>query len=165
LIILEGNECCFKTTIAEKLSKLLNIPVIKGSSFEHSKCTNEELFNKFKEFADLDNVVIDRFIYSNKVYATLYEDFAILSNEQREKIEDLIKKKAKVYYLFADDEIIKARITIRGDEYVNEDEVNAINHEFAQVISDSNLIIQWYDTFEWSSDEIVEEIIKDFNNK
>jgi thymidylate kinase len=165
MIILEGNECCFKTTIAEKLSKKLNIPVIKGSSFEHSQCTNEELFNKFKEYAELENVIIDRFIYSNYVYATLYEDFAILTDEQRTQIEEIIKQKAKVYYLFADDHIIQQRIEQRGDDYVNVDMVSKINQTYTQSFFNTILHINAFDTEEWNSDEIVEEIIKDITLK
>ncbi|MFO1442956.1 AAA family ATPase [Bacillus sp. Bva_UNVM-123] len=161
LIILEGNECCFKTTIAEKLHKELNIPIIKGSSFEHSQCTNEELIHKFKELTKLNNTIIDRFIYSNRVYATLYKDYAILTNEQRKEIEDLIKNKATVYYLHADDNVIEERIRQRGDEYVDVSMVGKINDEYTRAILDCNLRIQVYNTNEWTSNEITEEIIKD----
>jgi thymidylate kinase len=162
IIILEGNECCFKTTVAEKLSKQLNIPVVKGSSFEYSKCTNEELFSRFKELAALDNVIIDRFIYSNRVYATLYEDYAILTKEQRMEIEDIIQHKSTVYYLFADDEIIKERISERGDDYVDISMVKKINNTYSGTMKDATIKIVSYDTEEWSSDEIVKEVADDF---
>jgi cytidylate kinase len=74
LIILEGNECNFKSTVAEKLSNLIGFNVVKGSSFEMSKTTNEELFNKFNQLSNLNRTIIDRFIYSNLVYASLYKD-------------------------------------------------------------------------------------------
>lgn len=164
LIILEGNECCFKTTVAEKLSKQLNIPVVKGSSFEFSQCTNEELFERFKELAQLDNVIIDRFIYSNRVYATLYEDYAILSNEQRHYIEDIIRHKSTVYYLFADDEIIKQRISQRGDDYVNLDMVSNINNFYSNIMLDAMVRVNSFDTNEWDSDDIVMGIAGDFKN-
>lgn len=158
LIILEGNECCFKTTIAEKLSKQLNIPIVKGSTFEFSKCTNEELFERFKKLTELDNVIIDRFIYSNRVYATLYEDYAILTDNQREEIEQLIQHKASVYYLFADDNTIKARIRLRGDDYVVPEMVSKINHIYSKTMTESTLNVIEYDTALWSSDEIVNDI-------
>lgn len=165
LIILEGNEANFKTTIAEKLSKKLNIPVVKGSTFEHAKCSNEELIEKFRELANLDNVILDRFIYSNRVYATLYKDFAILTNEQRREIEDIIRHKSTVYYLHADDEVIQERIEQRGDEYVNVDMVSKINDEYSEIMLDAAVRINAFDTNEWSSEEISEEIAKDYINK
>jgi thymidylate kinase len=162
LIILEGNECCFKTTVAEKLSKQLNLPVVKGSTFEFSKCTNEELFERFKSLTELDNVIIDRFIYSNRVYATLYEDYAILTDEQRQEIEDRIKQKATVYFLFADDKVIENRIKERGDDYVVPEMVHKINDMYDVTMSQSSLRVVAYDTNDWSSDEIVKDIVKDW---
>jgi thymidylate kinase len=158
LIILEGNECCFKTTVAEKLSKQLNLPVVKGSTFEFSKCTNKELFERFKSLTELDNVIIDRFIYSNRVYATLYEDYAILTDEQRQEIEDRIKQKSTVYFLFADDKVIENRIKERGDDYVVPEMVHKINDLYDVTMSQSNLRVVAYDTNDWSSDEIVGDI-------
>jgi thymidylate kinase len=162
LIILEGNECNFKTTVAEKLSKELNLPVVKGSTFEFSKCTNEELMDRFRSLTELDNVIIDRFIYSNRVYATLYEDYAILSDEQRHEIEQLIQHKATVYYLFADDQIIVSRIKQRGDDYVVPEMVHKINSEYEIAIIESDLETVGYDTEIWSSDEIVDNIALDY---
>jgi thymidylate kinase len=162
LIILEGNECNFKTTVAEKLSKELNLPVVKGSTFEFSKCTNEELMERFRGLTELDNVIIDRFIYSNRVYATLYEDYAILSDEQRQEIEQLIQHKATIYYLFADDQIIESRIKQRGDDYVIPEMVHKINSEYEIAIIESDLETVGYDTEIWSSDEIVDNIALDY---
>jgi thymidylate kinase len=165
LIILEGNECCFKTTIANKLSSTLNIPVVKGSSFELAKCTNNELFQHFKSLVKEDDLIIDRFIYSNQVYASLYDDFAILTDDQRREIELLIKEKATVYYLHADDNVIKERLRVRGDEYVNEDMIEKISNLYPSSIIEATIKTVSYDTEHWSSDEIVREIRSDFNNK
>jgi thymidylate kinase len=162
LIILEGNEANFKTTVANKLSKLINFPVVKGSTFEHAQCTNEELFEKFKELSELDNTILDRFIYSNRVYATLYRDFAILTNDQRKEIEERIKGKATLIYLHADDEIIKQRIEQRGDDYVDTDMVSAINNEYIKTINEAGIQRISYNTSEWNSDEIVRDIAKCF---
>jgi thymidylate kinase len=162
LIIIEGSDCNYKTTVAEKLSKQLNIPVVKGSTFEFSKCTNEELFERFRSLTELDNVIIDRFIYSNKVYATLYKDYAILTNEQRNEIERLIQHKAVVYYLFADSKIIESRIKERGDDYVVTSMVSKINSQYDITMVKSNLKVIAFDTNDWSSDEIVKDIVKDY---
>ncbi|MED3562399.1 hypothetical protein [Bacillus xiapuensis] len=159
LYILEGNECNFKSTVAEKLSKQLNIPIVKGSSFEFSQCTNEVLFERFKQLAELDNVIIDRFIYSNRVYASLYEDYAILTDEQRGEIESLIKNKATVYYLFADSNVIETRIKQRGDDYVVPEMVSKINNLYDQTMSAAKVKVVAYDTNDWSSDEIVGDIV------
>lgn len=162
IIVIEGVDGTFKTTVANKINKILNIPIIKGSSFELSTCTNEELFNHFKEFALMDNVCFDRFCYSNQTYATIYSDYTILTDEQRYYIEDLIKDKALIYYLFADTKTIEERIQQRGDNYVDTSMVDKINKLFAENISKSPLKVVWYDTTQWTSDEIAKEIVKDY---
>lgn len=120
LIILEGPDCCFKSTVAAKLSKELKYPIIKGSSFELAKSGNEKLFEHFNKLADEDNVIIDRFVYSNLVYAKKFKDYSILTERQLRFIEDKIKAKAKVVYLHADPSVIKKRLRVRGDEYIEE---------------------------------------------
>jgi thymidylate kinase len=140
LIILEGNECNFKSTVAEKLSNLIGFNVVKGSSFEMSKTTNEELFNKFNQLSNLNRTIIDRFIYSNLVYASLYKDYSILTKEQVKEIEcKLLQKNSLVVYLFAEAEVIKKRLLERGDNYVKVDEVKAINEKYEEVLKGARL--------------------------
>lgn len=159
LYILEGNECCFKTTVADKLSKELQLPVVKGSSFELAECSNLELFKHFESIGLKDNLIIDRYIYSNLTYASLYDDFAIITKRQKEYIENLIMSNVKVIYLFAEDQVLKDRMKVRGDEYVDESMLSTINTKFNQVIRESRLSPTWYDTNEWTSDEIVKDLI------
>lgn len=163
MIILEGNECCFKSTVANKLNEKLGYPIIKGSSFELAQCNNQELYRHFIEFAKNNNVIMDRFIYSNQVYATLYKDYAILTDNQRKRIEELVFDKAKVYYLYASDETIQSRIKERGDEYVELEMVSKINDLYEPVMFQSGLKLKMFDTSVMTSDEIVEKIIEDFN--
>lgn len=165
LILIDGVDCTYKSTITQKVSEKLNIPWIKGSSFQLSNCSNEELFSHFKEQTELDNMIIERTIYSNQTYATIYEDYAILTDEQRHYIEDKLKNKAIVYYLFANDEVIKDRIRKRGDDYVDVTMVSRINKLFAKNIAKSPLKVIYYDTAEWTSSQIAEDIINDYTHQ
>lgn len=85
-----------------------------------AKSGNEKLFEHFNKLADEDNVIIDRFVYSNLVYAKKFKDYSILTERQLRFIEDKIKAKAKVVYLHADPSVIKKRLRVRGDEYIEE---------------------------------------------
>ena len=156
IIILEGNECNFKTTVAEKLSKSLEIPVVKGSSFENAKCTNLQLYKHFVKLASMDDVIIDRSWISNRVYATLYEDYAILTGEQREDIEETVNKNtvAVLVYLHADEDVLVERLRERGDEYVDESMIGKINDTYAEAIEETQLHTIRYDTGRHSSDRI-----------
>ncbi|WP_406842608.1 AAA family ATPase [Bacillus velezensis] len=159
MIILEGTDCCYKSTVAEKLSKELGYPVIKGSSFELAKSGNEKLFEHFNKLADEDNVIIDRYIYSNLVYAKKFKDYSILTEEQQRAIEEKIRDKAKVIYLHADPKVIKQRFRDRGDEYITERDIEPVLELYNQVIDEMGLHMNSWDTNEWNSDEIVEDII------
>lgn len=163
IYVLEGSDCCFKTTIAEKLSKLTGFEVIKGSSFELSKCTNEELNFFFTNLMALDDVIIDRSIYSNLVYASLYDDYAILNEAQVAEIEKTAKRRnVKTVFLTASADTIKSRLSVRGDEYVKEDMIDKILHKYYEVMGDAKAPITWYDTEQFSSDEIVKDLL-DYN--
>ncbi|MCY8513740.1 deoxynucleoside kinase [Bacillus atrophaeus] len=159
LIILEGPDCCFKSTVAEKLSKELKYPIIKGSSFELATSGNEKLFEHFNKLADEDNVIIDRFIYSNLVYARKFKDYSILTEQQLRIIENKIKMKAKVVYLHADPKIIQQRLIERGDEYIVDEDIEPVLDLYNKVIDNMGLHMNSWDTNEWNSDEIVEDII------
>ncbi|MES9779195.1 AAA family ATPase [Bacillus velezensis] len=162
MIILEGTDCCYKSTVAEKLSKELGYPVIKGSSFELAKSGNEKLFEHFNKLADEDNVIIDRYIYSNLVYARKFKDYSILTEEQQRVIEKKIRDKAKVIYLHADPKVIKQRLRERGDEYINDRDIEPVLELYREVMSDAGLYTYSWDTEQWDSDDIVEDLIQLF---
>ncbi|MBW7976822.1 AAA family ATPase [Bacillus velezensis] len=159
MIILEGTDCCYKSTVADKLSKELGYPVLKGSSFELAKSGNEKLFEHFNKLADEDNVIIDRYIYSNLVYAKKFKDYSILTEEQQRTIEKKIRDKAKVIYLYADAKVIKQRLRERGDEYINDRDIEPVLELYREIMSDVGLHTYSWDTEQWSSKEIAKGII------
>lgn len=149
----------FKSTTAEKLSNLTGYEVIKGSSFELSQCDNKTLNHYFNSLIALDDIIVDRFIYSNLTYASLYKDYSILNEQQVSEIERKMKrKKIKTAFLTASSETIKQRLSVRGDDYVNEDMVDTINEKFHEVIRNAKAPITWYDTEEFNSDEIAADL-------
>ncbi|KXZ22409.1 AAA family ATPase [Bacillus nakamurai] len=158
-IILEGADCCYKSTVADKLSKELGYPVIKGSSFELATSGNEKLFDHFNRLADEDNIIIDRYIYSNLVYARKFKDYSILTEDQQRAIEKKIRHKAKVIYLHADPEVIKQRLRERGDEYIEGKDIDTILELYREVICNAGLHTYSWDTGQWDSDEIAQGIV------
>jgi len=159
LIILEGNELNFKTTIAKKLSILSGFNTIKGSSFEQSKASNDELFTRFSSMSKMNKTIIDRFIYSNLVYASLYKDFSMINEVQRLHLEEQLRdNNALVIYLHSDVEVLKQRLKVRGDEYVHEDKLQSINERYAEVLKNSTVPVLYINTEHLSSDKIAEYI-------
>ena len=160
ILILEGADCAGKTSLINLLSSTLDFQVIKGSSFEHSQCNNTELFSKFKEMTKERMVVFDRFIYSNEVYAQLYDDFAILSDGQRREIETDISSRALLIYLEADIDILTSRMDKRGDDYVTVDRLQSIKDKYEESLSKNTLDYVRIDTSRLTKKEILNKVLK-----
>lgn len=147
------------------LSEKLGFPIVKGSSFEQARCDNDELFNGFMELTKLNNVILDRYIYSNEVYASIYEDYSILTDEQRRFIELEITGSALLVYLHANNDVLKQRIGERGDDYVTVDKFNVIRSKYLTALSKTkNIEGLCFDTGLLDMDEIVRCISLKLNN-
>lgn len=162
-LVLEGSDCTGKSSLIESLSSKLGFKVIRGSSFEHSQCTNDELFQKFKDMTKEKMVVFDRFIYSNEVYAQLYDDFAILSDEQRRMIESEISNRAIVIYLEADIDTLTNRMNNRGDDYVTADRLVSIKEKYEESLNKCGLDFIRIDTSNLNKEQVLESTLKVLN--
>lgn len=164
LIILEGNECVYKTTVAEKLRKAIGYEVKKGSSFEMSMGTNQELYDAFNRMTYWENTIVDRFVYSNRVYASLYPKYTLLEDDQYIDIQEKIKDKSLVVYLYADVDVLKERMSVRGDEYIKEDGLEDINIFYSDIMGSAVAKqVLYIDTGNKTSDEVVQDILHDLS--
>jgi thymidylate kinase len=138
IIILEGNECTFKSTIGKELSYRLDVQLRHGSSFQVAKLNHKDLFNHYLTLANgNEDVIYDRFIYSNRVYASLYQDCSILSLDEIKIIEGLIRsnhEKVLVVHCCGYEWDILERMRKRGDEYVKEDMIVPISQRYDKVM-------------------------------
>lgn len=178
VLIIEGCDASGKSTLIEALRKeLKEFLVRKGSSFEHSNCTNEELFKKFDRLVMASEceltgegstdcsmpakIIFDRFIYSNYVYASLYEDYAILTANQRKDIEFWINHEAVILYLTAPEEILKERLNSRGDDYVKAERIPAILEKYDEVLAtvDEKIPVYRIDTSVQTTEDVVKFVI------
>lgn len=161
--IIVGTDCSGKTSLVDMLSDITEFKVVKGSSFEHSKCTQDELLKRFLDFTKLDDVIFDRFTFCNEVYAPMYDDFAMLSDEQRRFIEREIKDKATIIYLYADDAVLEQRFNIRGDDYVTLDKIKYAKGKYEESLSKvKDLKVVKFDTGKMTTKEIVEQILLNY---
>jgi len=160
-VIVEGCDGVGKSTLIYKLSKFFNeMPVGKGSSFEQSTTNNETLFKGFMDKANARHIIWDRYIHSNLVYADLYDDFAIINREQTKQIEDKIRYNSKVIYLHGSPELIKQRLLERGDEYVDQEKVEAILEKYETVIDNSSLDVFKIDVTGKDEEQVFNEVLK-----
>ncbi|MCY7500185.1 deoxynucleoside kinase [Bacillus pumilus] len=159
IIILEGCDCCYKSTVAKQLSKKLDYKILRGSSFEIAKRSQDSLYEYCLGLTKHDNLIIDRYIYSNLVYATKFPGNTKLTHGQVSNIENKLLNKTKLIYLYARPEVIKERILSRGDDQVNTKDIEPIVKLYNEVIPKSKLHTYSIDTEIYDSDEIVEDII------
>src|SRR5690625_4336992 len=110
IYIIEGVDASGKTTLIKKMSNYYGMDVLKGSSFEQSKTSQCGLFYIFLRFTHYENIILDRYIYSNIVYASLYSGYTKISDKQFDFIENEIKNKAIIIYLYAEPNVIIDRL-------------------------------------------------------
>ena len=125
IIVLEGCDCVGKTTFAEMLSEKTGYEIVKGSSFEISELGADGMFNHMMELLDRDNIIIDRFFYSNLVYGKIY-NYPMMSIFQYMDLTNKLNKKALVLYLQAHHYAIVERMAIRGDDMIKADDIGRI---------------------------------------
>lgn len=163
IYIVVGTDCSGKTSLVDMLSDITEFKVIKGSSFEQSQCSQDELFKKFLEFTKMDNVIFDRFTFCNEVYSQMYDDFAMLSDEQRRFIEQEMKDRATIVYLYADDEVLENRFNSRGDDYVSLDKLKYAKGKYEEALHKvEHLEVVKFDTGKMTTKEIVEHILLNY---
>ena len=108
----------------------------------------------------MENVIFDRFTYCNKVYATLYQDYAMLTDLERRTIEALMVNRYKVIYLTADDETLKQRLESRGDEYVNLQTLLQAKAMYEEELNQVKILeVIKFNTSNITTDEIVNQIL------
>lgn len=151
IVILEGNDCTFKTTLGNRLAEELGIGLERGSSFESAKMNSEELFNWYVEKVNGGkSKILDRFVYSNRVYASLYEGYSLLSLNQVKTLESMIiQNYTNILLIFChgEDRDLIRRIKIRGDKDVEPEELSRISLKYMELIpSECGLPTYYYDT-------------------
>ena len=165
IVIVTGCDATGKTTLIERLAEELDYIVLRGSSFELTAGkSNEELFGTFNNIINVDNVIFDRFTYCNYVYAPLYDDYSVLTEEQVRFIERELKGSAIVIHLTADTETIKNRFETRGEEYVSVDKIDTIKLGYNKVLAKAELPVYTYNTSVISTESIVEDVLDLLNN-
>jgi len=132
IIVLEGCDCVGKTTFAEMLADKTGFEVVKGSSFEISELGADGMFKHMIELLDRENIIIDRFFYSNLVYGKLF-NYPMMSPEQYDLLVEKLDKTALVIYLHAQSGVITHRMLNRGDDMVGIRHIDSILEEYIKV--------------------------------
>ena len=140
LIVLEGCDGSGKTTLANKLSAILNAEIIH--------CTTDTpntlwFFRDILEMSKTKNIIADRFCYGQFVYQSPEE--RQLNEYDLYHLElTMMNIGARVIYVECEPEIIEERLTRRSEKPMKP--INEIIRSYAKVFSNSILPILVADT-------------------
>lgn len=133
IIIVEGPDGSGKDTFINNLSKLTGFKHIRGSSFEISKSGSDGMYEKWvRMLLEEDDVIINRFLFSNLVYGPMYGYPTITFEKAYELLMD-INKRAIVFYINADRDIIMNRIKNRGDDDIDPEDIEGIQIRYEEL--------------------------------
>lgn len=135
ILILEGVDCSGKSTLAQILSEKTGYEIVKGSNFKISELGADGMFNHMMKLLDKDNIIIDRFLYSNLVYGKLF-DYPMMLPHQYDELVDKLDKKALLLYLYAPQGTIEHRMSKRGDDMIKLENISEIIEGYKNVIFD-----------------------------
>ena len=168
IFIVEGCDATGKSTLIDDLQKKTGFKVVKGSDFSIAEKGVDAMYKYMKEISQSKDILImDRNFISNLVYAPMY-DKNILTERHVNELIDILKRKSITIYLKGNEDIIKDRLSKRGDEYIESSHINSILCEYDNIIPiiKSKMSVIEFDIREYSSfdvSKIVLSIIKNMN--
>lgn len=132
-IILEGSDCTGKTTFAEKLSEVTGFKIVKGSSFEISELGADGMFEHMLGLLNREDIIIDRFLYSNLVYGELF-NYPMMTPTQYDSLVERLDETSLLVYLHASIGTIKYRMNNRGDDMIKVENIEDIVNKYNEVL-------------------------------
>ena len=121
LIIIEGPDGAGKTKLAKLLANTFNLNYVHGTYKDPA--TFEWFMEQFKRGG-----VIDRTFISEEIYSRVLGRECRTSQEDADKLTSyLLENEAIIFHCTASDLILKSRAFSRGEDYVNEEQLEKIS--------------------------------------
>lgn len=156
LIIIEGIDGTFKSTVCEKLSKKLNLPVEHHGPVKDLEAGKKEYF----DFVNNCNyaVIKDRFAMGERTYSLIYRGYKA---DYMKELEDALQEKFDVFlfYLTAEDEFIKRNLEKRGEDFLKMEDLKHIHSLCDEYYKESTILQKYKLDAEVGSDLLTEIII------
>lgn len=151
-IALDGCDGTGKTTISEKLANKLGCNIVRLTN------GGDRNFRAYWESMNCHNVVHDRTFLSEIIYPKYFGRESRLSKIIVPYLFETLKVlDVKLFILTAKPETILERISIRGDDFINDSaKFVQINQDYLDIAKECGFTV--IDTTDKTVDEIVEEI-------
>lgn len=117
LIILEGIDGVGKSTIAENLAKILNLPIEHHGPVKSMQEGKDEYFNFIKNCNY--SVIKDRFAMGEETYSIIYRNYKA---DYMRDLEKALAEKFDVYLFFItarDEQFVIKRLQERGEDFLD----------------------------------------------
>lgn len=126
-IIIEGPDCSGKTTLANYLKEHYFL------DYRHSSSKTENDFKYHFDLLNSSNLVLDRFHLGEFIFPALVDRKAKMSFEDLKQLTNLIEysNDCILVILYASDvNLLKRRLTLRGDDEFTVNNIESINYMF-----------------------------------
>lgn len=175
IIIIEGPDLCYKTTVASKLTEVLPNAYLLKSNRPNFQLSDKQIDDWSKERLDmfyqvydcffnekLDiyiKLVFDRLIWSHAVYSKLTNRY--FDEKWLFEFDKKVARWNDVYLivLYADNEELERRFRERGDKFFGIEQIKIANRLYFEYVNSSAIPHIFINTTNKTSDEIVKEII------
>lgn len=154
LIMVEGVDCSGKTWVAQQLLKKL-----RGETFllkhgnrpktgsheeiEAIKNTYVDMLGIYQQFSHAVppvNFIFDRYFQSELAYSQVKRDYEAMRDPWYNSFERQVKEENHILlYVQPSLEIIEARLRLRGDDYVNLEDIKALLGVYDNIIQNTSL--------------------------
>lgn len=127
IIIIEGPDLAGKSTLAKEIN-------IKGD-FEvvhfDSPSENFDFHESYLKVLDKENVILDRYFFSEIVYSKVFGRQCRLSSETIKEIKEKLKNKPhQLIFVNPGVDTLKRRYKMRGDDIISESQIEKIVQEY-----------------------------------
>lgn len=155
-VIFEGPDGAGKTTITERVAKILGVPRIKASVLHDDAKTYTTTFNELLAMSLKPDIIIrDRWYYpSDTIYNPIVAGrMSVFSSGDIEYIEQQLDNvNTLVIIVVAETAALVDRIGIRGDDYIEHSHLTKISEAYSKFILRTKLRTKVLNTTHFSID-------------
>lgn len=162
IIHVSGMDCTLKTTLCEKLSKILSCEVCHFDKPKNLEDGKKQYFDFLNETYKQNDVICDRYHDGEHIYAPLYRGY------ESNYLHEFETKLREYPYLFvntvSDINVILERIKLRGEDFVKEEHYQTILDLFEKYLEKQSMPYIKIDTSDYKTDEYIRRILRAIEN-
>ena len=168
-IIVEGVDCSGKSYLVQALSKKYPGLVIKLTCrprYDDIRETNhyKQYVYSLLEYLNCNHhdktIILDRFFSSELAYSQVKRGYDAFEDKVYKRMSDVIEKIDPLFiYCDPGKEVIINRLRVRGDDYINEEDIDALRERYERFFNETKMYKLRIDTSKTAEEML--ELIKE----